>query len=171
MNVYQSWYYEQKARRTIEALIKNGLKACYASTAEEAKKIALEMVPEGSVIGVGGSLTLSEIGLMEALGTGKYHLLNSMGNMPYEAKTELRRKSLTSDYYFTGTNAITEDGKLVNIDGTGNRVASMIFGPGNVIVLAGVNKITANLEEALVRSKEGDECKEAEPQNTMCLYW
>lgn len=154
MNDYKSWYFEKQALRTVDALIANGMKAVYTDTAEKAKIIALDMIPEGSSVGFGGSITLSEIGLMDELKKRNYQLINPTGDIPIDEKTRLRREAITSDYYFTGTNAVTLDGKLVNIDGTGNRVASMIFGPKHVIVITGVNKISRTLEDALNRAKE-----------------
>ncbi len=154
MNDYKSWYFEKQALRTVDALIANGMKAIYTDTAEQAKRIALDMVPEGASVGFGGSLTLSEIGLVDELKKMNYQLINPTGDIPIDEKTRLRREAITADYYFTGTNAVTEDGKLVNIDGTGNRVASMIFGPKHVIVVTGVNKISRTLEDAFNRAKE-----------------
>ncbi len=155
MNNVKKWYYERLALRTVKSLCVNGMNAVYAATAQEAKKMALDMVPHDAAIGLGGSVTLQEIGLLDAFNEGSYNLLTSTaGNLPDDEKYEQRRRGLTADYFFTSTNAVTLDGKLVNIDGSGNRVAAMIFGPKKVIVIAGANKITRNLEEALNRCKE-----------------
>jgi len=151
---YRSWYLEKQALKAVKALNANGMNAFYTQTAQEAKKMVMDMVEEGKIVGFGGSTTLVEIGLVEELTLGNYQIINPMGNIPLDEKTSLRRQAMTADYYFTSTNAITQDGRLVNIDGTGNRVASMVFGPKHVIIIAGFNKITRTLEDALSRAKE-----------------
>lgn len=154
MKEYRSWYLEKQALKAVKALNANGMNAFYTQTAQEAKKMVMDMVEEGKIVGFGGSTTLVEIGLVEELTLGNYQIINPMGNIPLDEKTSLRRQAMTADYYFTSTNAITQDGRLVNIDGTGNRVASMVFGPKHVIIIAGFNKITRTLEDALSRAKE-----------------
>ncbi len=112
--------------------------------------------PERSSVGLGGSMTLREMGLVDALEARGVDVANHWkagreGASPEEV-IEIRRAHVNSDVFITGTNAVTETGELVNIDGTGQRVAAMIFGPKKVIVVAGVNKITGDLEEGLWRA-------------------
>ena len=149
MDDAKKWYFEKLAERTVEALKNNGINAYYVETGAEARELVTDLVEKNATIGHGGSLTLKEIELLEAFKNENYRLEYIADDLPADIKTEKRREIMTADYYFTGTNALTVDGKLVNIDATGNRVASMIFGPGHVIVFAGINKIHRSLEEAL----------------------
>jgi len=121
----------------------------------------MSMIPEGSVVGFGDSLTLRQIGVVDALEKGHYTFLNPYkpGISP-DQSIDLKRKALTSDVFVTGTNAMTLDGRIVNVDGLGNRVAAMLFGPGKVIIVIGTNKIVATLEEGLERIR-----KKAAPLN------
>ncbi len=154
MNKLKQWYYEKVAGKTVEALKINGFDGCYVKSALEAKEMVLGMIPENGKIGFGSSMTLEEIGLLAEFEKMKDSLITSIGDIAPDLRIEQRRKALLADIFFTGTNAVTQDGKLINIDGTGNRVASMIFGPKKVVVIAGVNKITKNVEEALARTRE-----------------
>ena len=124
-------------------------------TAEEAKAAALEIIGSKSV-GIGGSATVRDMGLAEAL--------QANGNDVYwhwlaakEAKQAARDKALTADVYMCSVNALTADGRLVNIDGTGNRAAGLIYGPHEVVVIVGRNKIVGSLDEAMERIKR-DAC-------------
>ena len=120
-------------------------------TAEEAKAAALRIIG-GKSVGIGGSATVRDMKLAEALqenGNEVYwHWL-----VPKEAKKAARDEALKTDVYLCSTNALTIDGKLVNIDGTGNRAAGMVYGPPEVIVIVGRNKIVESLDEALERIK------------------
>jgi hypothetical protein len=110
------------------------------------------MIPEKDVIGVGGSTTVQNLGILEILAKrGNLILDHNKAGLSPEEVLNLRRKQLTCDTFITGSNSITLDGKLVNTDGVGNRVASMIFGPKQVIILAGTNKIVKDEEEARKR--------------------
>ncbi|MEM1525390.1 MAG: lactate utilization protein [Nitrososphaerales archaeon] len=146
------WYYEKIVETTIKNLIKNGFDAFYVSTKDEALKKILDMVPIEAKVGVGGSLTLREMGLIEILTKRGNSVAETwQPNLSKEVELEMRRKHLTSDVFISSTNAITMDGKLVNIDGTGNRVAAMIFGPKKVIIVASVNKIVKDVDEGIER--------------------
>ncbi|MCL2481593.1 MAG: lactate utilization protein [Spirochaetaceae bacterium] len=112
-----------------------------------------DFIPVGSLVAWGGSMTLDATGVLEFLRKGKYKVLDREAAENPEKLIKLYMDSFSADYYFTGANAITMDGKIVNIDGRGNRVAAMTFGPKNVIVIAGVNKIVANEQEAMSRVK------------------
>jgi len=110
------------------------------------------MIPEGSVVGFGDSLTLRQIGVVDALEKGDYTFLDPWSpGISVEENIKLKKQALTSDVFVTGTNALTLDGKIVNVDGLGNRVAAILFGPNKVIIVVGINKIVENLEEALNR--------------------
>jgi len=151
----RQWYAETLARRAIEALEKNNMTGFYASTQEAALKKALSLIPKGSKVGYGGSHTLDQIGIKEALRAGDCHLIDrNQPGIDDEQMDKLRRESLTADVFLMSTNALTLDGKLVNIDGYGNRLAAMIFGPPKVIIIAGTNKIVCDVEAGIRRIKD-----------------
>ncbi|PLV58743.1 lactate utilization protein [Thermotoga sp. KOL6] len=110
-----------------------------------------ELIPEGSTVAVGGSLTLLDTGILDILRRGKYNFLDRYSAKTREEIEEIYRKSFWADYYLTSANAVTEDGKLVFLDGNGNRVAAVVYGPRNVIVVVSVNKVVKNVEEARER--------------------
>jgi L-lactate utilization protein LutB len=147
--------------KVIECLKKNEMEAVYFPTVAEAKEEILRRIPSGARVGIGGSITLREMGIPEALekrGDEVYdHWKEGLSK---EGRQEVGKKQQKSDFFLSSTNALTLDGKLINVDATGNRVASMIFGPERVMVIAGVNKIVKNLNEGLARVK-----KVAAPRN------
>lgn len=145
-------YYETLANTIIKNLEKRQMEGYYCPTIEEAEKKAFSFLPEGCTVSFGGSMTLEETGMLTALRHApSIHLIDrATAKNPDETK-KMFHDALSADYYFMSTNAITTDGELVNIDGTGNRVAALIYGPEHVIVLAGMNKVSANTTEALSR--------------------
>ena len=147
-------YYKVAAETILKNIEQRGYEGCYCETSEKAVKKALSYVTPGSSVSFGGSMTMNECGLMDALQkrTDITLLDRSKACSPEEVK-EIYHKALSCDYYFMSTNAITLDGQLVNTDGTGNRVAALIYGPENVIIIAGMNKVAATLEEAESRVK------------------
>ncbi len=152
MNEVRQWHNEKRLKRTVNALKENGFEAVYASTKTDALKEVLNCVPKNALIGVGGSITVRELGLIDALSQRGHRIAEHwLSDLAPDERMEIRRQQLTSDVFLTSSNAITESGQLVNIDGAGNRVAAMIFGPKKVIVIAGVNKIVKDLKEALDR--------------------
>ena len=149
MNELKAWSNDALAARAIEALAKNNFAAGYVKTKQDAAEKVLSLIPEGATVGVGGSWTTTELGVLEELKKRGHTIYNhNIAGLPAEEVMALRRAELTCDVFLCSTNALTLDGKLVNVDGTGNRVAAMIFGPKQVIVVAGVNKIVRNVEEA-----------------------
>lgn len=145
----------KKVKRTMEALEKNNMEAYLVSNKEELLDKIKDICKEGEVVSVGGSMTLFETGVIDFLRSGRYEFLDRYkeGLSPKDIK-DVFRKSFSADSYFTSSNAITENGWLYNVDGNGNRVAAMLYGPDKVIVVAGVNKIVKNLESAIERNKE-----------------
>ena len=144
----------ESVKKTIEALEKHNMKAAYFDDSDTAVSYLMGKIGDGATVGIGGSMTVYSLGIPQKLierGNRVYfHWLESTP----EGMDYARDKAQKADVYLSGTNALTEDGKLVNIDGLGNRVASMIFGPKKVFVLCGVNKITKDLDAALKRIKE-----------------
>ena len=126
---YESWFYEKVAGKVISNLEKKHIKALYVSDREKAFSRIMEMIPEGATVGFGDSVTLYQLGIISELQTGKYNFINPwVKGISFEESLDLRRKALTADIFLSGTNAITLDGKLVNVDGLGNRVAGIVFG-------------------------------------------
>ena len=146
--------YDKAGPAVAEAMKKRGFEAYYVSTAEEAREKALELIPENSVVSWGGSMTIDEIGLKQAVIDRGCKVINRDEAESPEERMELMRKALTCDVFLMSANAISEDGQLVNIDGNGNRVAALCFGPKEVIVAAGMNKVAGNLEEAYARARK-----------------
>ncbi|MCR4676694.1 MAG: lactate utilization protein [Sphaerochaetaceae bacterium] len=144
-----------RVKRAMEALEKNNMKAFYVPGKKEALALVSTMLAEGETIGVGGSVTLSETGILELLRSGRYNFLDryEKGLKPEEVKKVLKQ-SLLSDTFLTSTNAITETGLLYNVDGNSNRVAALLYGPERVIVIAGFNKIVPTLKDAVIRVKQ-----------------
>ncbi|WP_315166826.1 lactate utilization protein [Metaclostridioides mangenotii] len=141
------------AKKLIEEFQKRNMEGFYCETMEDALKKAIEMIPKNSTISYGGSETLNEIGLREVLNNGDYNFLDPNSVVGGVEKEKIAHQALASDYYFMSSNAISESGELVNVDGYGNRVASLIFGPKNVIIIAGLNKVVPNLDMAILRTK------------------
>jgi hypothetical protein len=148
----KKWHKEILAQKVVESLKKNNFNADYVPTKEEAKKKVLDLVGDSTSIGIVGSMTVIELGILEEMeNTGKELLNHGLATLSLEEKTAIRRRQLTCDCLICSTNAVTLDGKLVNVDGTGNRVSAMIFGPQKVIIVAGINKITKDLDAAMER--------------------
>lgn len=139
---------ELLGKATVEALKKNCFQAEYLPDAASAKERLLEMIPAGASVGFGGSATIKYLDIKEELAKRNCVCYDHNAAKDPEEAQEIRRKQLTCDVFLSGSNAITRDGRLYNVDGRGNRVAAMIFGPREVIIVAGTNKIVANLEEA-----------------------
>ncbi|MEG0013255.1 MAG: lactate utilization protein [Cellulosilyticaceae bacterium] len=150
MNIKQA-YYQNLAQTVIKNLNKRNIDGCYFESKEAARDYILNTIPDGSSISWGGSMTLVEAGVIEELyQKDTYTLLDRAKVAPGEVE-KIYREAFGADYYLMSSNAITIDGKLVNVDGTGNRIASLIFGPKNVFILAGMNKVVATEADAINR--------------------
>lgn len=144
----------KKLGRTVcEALKKHGFDAFWCATKEDACKKAMELIQEGSSVSWGGCASAEECGILDSLRQGSYTLIDRDTAKNPEERADLMRRAFFADWYLAGTNALSEDGQLVNVDGNGNRVAAMAYGPKNVLVVAGVNKIVKTAEDALVRAR------------------
>lgn len=145
---------EKAAGKVIKNLARRNIEAFYCPTAQEAVEKVLEMIPQGSSVTWGGSMSIRDIGIPAALAdAGKYEVYDRDKAPDRAAATEIYLKAFTCDYYLSSANAITEDGVIVNIDGTGNRVAAITFGPRNVIFIIGMNKLTQDTDSALARAR------------------
>lgn len=145
---------EQRIKKTMENLEKNNMKAYYAEDEKEVIEKVKELVKEGETVAVGGSQTLFETGIIDFLRSGKFNFLDRYAdNLSADDIKNIYRKSFFSDAYFVSSNAVTESGELYNVDGRGNRVAAMLYGPDKVIVIVGFNKIVKDLNEAYERNR------------------
>ncbi|MFQ7473159.1 MAG: lactate utilization protein [Anaerovoracaceae bacterium] len=142
----------------LETIVKNlkkrNITGHYCETKEDAVKVIESLIVDGSEVSWGGSATLDEIGIKDILKSGNYEVNDPMEIREDRITTiELRRKALTCDVFLSSANAVTMDGEIVNIDGTGNRVAAIAFGPKKVILVAGVNKVVNEEKDAVGRIK------------------
>lgn len=153
MNEFQKKYYDKRAQVLLKNLKKRRFDAYYCETSEEALKKALELIPEGASVGWGGAMSAGQIGLMDALRSGAYRAIDRDTAKTPEERDELMRSCLMTDYFICGANAISLEGEMVNIDGLGNRVAAIVYGPKKVIVIAGMNKVVDTLEDAVARAR------------------
>lgn len=145
---------QRLAARMIKSLAKRHIAAYYCATSKEAIEKALELMPQGSTVSWGGSMTIRDMGLVDAMHkSGKYVLLDrDLATSPQEAG-EIYMKAFSADFYLSSANAISEDGVIVNIDGNGNRVAAITFGPRNVLFVIGMNKVCRDTDAALKRAR------------------
>ena len=137
----------------VKALEKRHFEAYYCPTKEEAVEKVMSLIPKGDLVGWGGSTTLKELGILDRIYAEGYDLIDRRTAKTFEERQEIGRRCLLVDTYLSSSNAITEDGQLLNIDGLGNRVAAITFGPKNVIIVAGINKVVRDLDCAMARIK------------------
>ena len=141
---------ELLAKKTIEGLKSRNMEGFYAASKEEALKIALDLIPEGSSISMGGAMSVHEIGLSEALKNGNYNFIDRDA---YEDKRQAMLMAYDADFFLASCNAMTDDGILVNIDGNSNRVSAIAQGPKNVIFVVGMNKVCSDVDAAMKRAR------------------
>lgn len=141
------------SEKIIKALTSRNMEGYYAETKAEALEKALEWIPEGSSVSWGGSMSIKEIGLKDAMHNGNYTVYDREGADTREEKRVAELAAYDCDFYLTSSNAISEDGVLVNIDGFANRVSSIAAGPRNVIMVIGMNKVVKDAENALSRAR------------------
>lgn len=139
--------------KIVKELTARNMEAYYTDSKEEALKKALELIPEGSSISWGGSMSVNEIGLKEAVCQGNYQVYNRDTAPTQEDKRKIELAAYDCDYFLTSANAITEDGIMINIDGHSNRVSSIAAGPQNVLMIIGMNKVTRDVDSAMSRAR------------------
>lgn len=145
---------DEKIKRTISALERNNMEGYCVNNKEELIEKIKEICKDGEMVSVGGSMSLFECGVIDLLKSGKYNFLDRYKEgLTKDEMKEIYRKSFFCDTYFTSSNAVTEDGMLYNVDGNGNRVAAMLYGPDKVVVIIGINKIIKDLDSAIERTK------------------
>ena len=147
-------YVRARCTTAVKALKNREFDARFYPTREEAIQVALEVIPPDAAVGCGGSWTMRQIGLLEALKERGNPVFAHEAGMDFEETTRVRKEALLCPFYLSSANAITMRGDVMNIDGIGNRVAGISFGPGTVIIVAGFNKLVADLDAAFERIRE-----------------
>ena len=151
----KKWRLEQRARAAVKALQDNGFDAMFVPGRAAARTEILARVPDSATVGVGGSITIRETGVLDELArTGHTIYDHWVAGLSTDESMAIRRAQLTSDVFLSSVNALTLDGKLVSTDGIGNRISAMTFGPKRVILAVGANKIVRDLHAALRRIKD-----------------
>lgn len=150
MNVNYLKRYELLAPKVIKGLASRNMTGYYAATKEEALKQALELIPKGSTVTMGGCMSAQEIGLVDALKEGNYTFID---RNEYQDKREAMLLAYDADVYLASPNGMTEDGVMVNIDGNANRVSAIAQGPKKVIFIVGMNKICDDVDGAMKRAR------------------
>ncbi len=145
--------YKIQAEGIIKKLRMRGMNGVYCQTKEDAKKCVLDMLEDGASVAWGGSESIKETGILDAVmaDNGRLDVIDRSTYVTDEQKRELKGKIAMCDYFLMSTNAITLDGELVNIDGAGSRLSYLIYGPEKVIIVAGMNKVAFDVEDAVKR--------------------
>lgn len=146
-------FYQKSGMKVCENLKKRFFDAYYVDTKEEALKKSLELISKQDSVSWGGTITMEQIGLKQALIDNNYILIDRDTAKSPEERVELMHKALSCGTYIMSANAITSDGQLFNIDGNGNRVAALCYGPKNILVIAGMNKVVKSVEDAYNRAR------------------
>ena len=141
---------ELLAAKVIKGLESRNMSGYYAADKEEALKIALGLIPEGSSIGMGGAMSVHEIGLSDALKSGNYNFIDRDA---IEDKRKAMLDTYDADVFLSGVNALSDDGVLINIDGNANRVSAIAQGPKKVVFIVGMNKVCPDVDSAMKRAR------------------
>ena len=146
-------YFDKRGEVLVKNLQKRHFEAYYCATREEALEQVLALIPEGSTVGWGGAISAAQVGVQRAVHAGNYTVIDRDRFSDPAEKLRCMRQCFDADYFITGANALSLDGQMVNIDGNGNRVGMIVYGPKNIIVVAGMNKVCATLEDAVRRAR------------------
>ena len=146
-------YYEKRAQVLVKNLKSRHFEAYYCPDSASALAKALELIPEGASVGWGGALSAQQIGLIDAVKSGNFAAIDRDAATTPEERTQALKRCLTADVFLCGANALSLDGQMVNIDGTGNRVAAIAYGPDTILVIAGMNKVCDTLDDAVTRAR------------------
>lgn len=144
---------ELLAQTIIKGINSRNMTGYYAHSKEEACKLALELIPEGSVIGMGGAASVAQIGLLDIVKSDKYKFIDREGSKSPEEKRAAELAAYDADVFLGSANAITEDGVLVNIDGNSNRVSAYAYGPKKLVLIVGMNKVAKDVDAAMKRAR------------------
>ena len=146
-------YYEKRAQVLVKNLKSRHFEAYYCPDSASALAKTLELIPEGASVGWGGALSAQQIGLIDAVKSGNFAAIDRDAATTPEERTQALKRCLTADVFLCGANALSLDGQMVNIDGTGNRVAAIAYGPDTILVIAGMNKVCDTLDDAVTRAR------------------
>lgn len=146
-------YYNKRGEIMVKNLTSHGFEAYYCEDKAAALAKALELIPKGATVGWGGAMSAQQIGLLDAMNDGEYNAIDRDKAPNMEEREKVMRACLQADFFITGSNALSIDGQMVNIDGVGNRVAAIVYGPKYVVVIAGMNKVVDSLEAAVIRTR------------------
>ena len=145
-------FYEKRGQLLVKNLQSRHFEAYYCEDKDSALRKALELIPADATVGWGGATSAVQIGLIDAV-RSNYQVYDRDTCSTMEDRVKMMKRCLTADVFLTGANAISLDGQMVNIDGIGNRVAAIVYGPDSVIVVAGMNKVVDTLEDAVKRAR------------------
>lgn len=148
-NVKQA--YKVKAETIIKNLNKRNMEGFYCETKEEAKEKVLSLINKDDTVSWGGTMTIEELGIKEALKENNYKVIDRDEAKTPEERSRLMKEALMANVFLSSTNAITMDGELINIDGNGNRIAAFCYGPDSLIVVTGMNKVAMDVESGIKR--------------------
>lgn len=146
-------YYQKRGELLVKNLRSHHYEAYFCETKEEALEKALELIPKGATVGWGGAMSAQQIGLLDAMNNGEYNAIDRDKTPNRAEREKAMKRCLLADVFITGANAISLDGQMVNIDGNGNRVAAIVYGPESIIVIAGMNKVVDTLDAAMIRAR------------------
>lgn len=146
-------YYSKRGQVLVKNLRSRHFEAYYCADRSSALEKALELIPKGASVGWGGAMSAEEIGLIDAVRSGEYHAIDRDKGATPEDRDQIMRQCLSAQVFLTGANALSLDGQMVNIDGNGNRMAAIVYGPESVIVVVGMNKVMDSLEDAVTRAR------------------
>jgi len=146
-------YYQKRGELLVKNLRSRHYDAYYCDSKELALEKALELIPKGATVGWGGAMSAKQIGLLDAMNNGEYNAIDRDKTSSPEERKMAMKNCLLADVFITGANALSMDGQMVNIDGNGNRVAAIVYGPESIVVIAGMNKVMDTLEAAMIRAR------------------
>ena len=146
-------FFDKRGPVVVKNLQKHHFEAYYCATRAEALSQVLALMPAGSAVGWGGAISAAQVGVQEAVHAGDYKVIDRDRFSDPAEKNRCMRECFNADFFITGANAISLDGQMVNIDGNGNRVGMIVYGPKNIIVVAGMNKVCATVEDAVKRAR------------------
>ena len=146
-------FYDKRGAILVKNLQKHHFEAYYCATKADALAQVLALIPEGSTVGWGGAISAAQVGVQAALNAGNYTTIYRDAVSAPAEKLKCMRACFDADYFITGANALSLDGQMVNIDGNGNRVGMIVYGPKHIIVVAGMNKVCATLDDAVTRAR------------------
>ena len=146
-------YFEKRGQILIKNLQNRHFDAYFCADKQSALEKALELIPRDQTVSWGGCESAVEIGLIQALQNGDYKTIDRSKGATAEERTQIMKQGMLADIFITGANGLSMDGQMVNIDGTGNRVAPIVYGPDSVIVIAGMNKVEDSIESAVRRAR------------------